>query len=394
MHDVFISYSSIDKATADAACATFEKNGIRCWIAPRDVPAGSEWAEAIIDAIESARIMVLIFSTHSNESRQVRREIELAVSRGLTIMPIRLEKIAPTKSMAYYMAGVHWLDALSPPLEAKFVEMVGWMKPVLAVGAAPEAKPRPGPNKAAPKPPPESKPRAGTLTVDEAQRLYEAARAMISAGRGAEGVAEMQKLVTQIGDPTDAPMQRKLSMILHLMALNLESLGQTGEAIAAFDEVLRRYRKAPDSVLAPRIAMVLVDRGNPLNKLGRRREALSSYDELIDMFGTSTDAGIIQQVARAGVCRGIILDEDGKAREGIAAYDAVVRRHGSSSDPRVLEIVATALYNRAVGLESLGRRREAMAGCEDIVRRFASNGDEKLQRQVALARTYLSKLRA
>ncbi len=36
-HDVFISHSAKDKATADAVCAVLEAEGIRCWIAPRDV---------------------------------------------------------------------------------------------------------------------------------------------------------------------------------------------------------------------------------------------------------------------------------------------------------------------------------------------------------------------
>jgi hypothetical protein len=61
-HDVFISYSHIDKSAADAACATLEAVGIRCWIAPRDISPGAEWGETIIDAINSARVMVLIFS--------------------------------------------------------------------------------------------------------------------------------------------------------------------------------------------------------------------------------------------------------------------------------------------------------------------------------------------
>ena len=48
-HDVFISYSTKDKPTADAACAALEAKGIRCWIAPRDILPGSDWGEAIID---------------------------------------------------------------------------------------------------------------------------------------------------------------------------------------------------------------------------------------------------------------------------------------------------------------------------------------------------------
>src|SRR5215207_8155185 len=49
--DVFVSYSSKDKAVADAAVATLEARAIRCWVAPRDIVPGKEWSEAIIDGI-------------------------------------------------------------------------------------------------------------------------------------------------------------------------------------------------------------------------------------------------------------------------------------------------------------------------------------------------------
>src|SRR5262247_1823569 len=77
-HDVFISYSHVDKATADAACATLERAGIRCWVAPRDITPGDEWGAAIIKAIDQCRAIVLIFSSSANNSRQIRREVERA----------------------------------------------------------------------------------------------------------------------------------------------------------------------------------------------------------------------------------------------------------------------------------------------------------------------------
>ena len=135
-HDVFISYSHIDKPAADAACATLEAAGIRCWIAPRDISPGAEWGEAIIDAINSARVMVLIFSSNTNESRQVRREVERAVGDGVTIMPIRIEQAAPTRSLAYFMAGVHWLDALTPPLEQHLQRLAVSIKALLKTDLA------------------------------------------------------------------------------------------------------------------------------------------------------------------------------------------------------------------------------------------------------------------
>src|SRR5688572_4482445 len=73
-HDVFISYSSSDKHTADAICAALEARRWRCWIAPRDVVGGSEWGASIIEAIEQSRLMVLVYSANANRSQQVLRE--------------------------------------------------------------------------------------------------------------------------------------------------------------------------------------------------------------------------------------------------------------------------------------------------------------------------------
>lgn len=81
-HDVFISYSSKDKPTAEAACAVLEQNGIRCWIAPRDITPGINWGGSIIDAINHARVMVLVFSGHANQSPQVERNRTRGKSRN------------------------------------------------------------------------------------------------------------------------------------------------------------------------------------------------------------------------------------------------------------------------------------------------------------------------
>jgi hypothetical protein len=116
-HDVFISYSSKDKLAADACCAALEQRGIRCWMAPRDIVPGADWGEAIITAINGARALLLIFSSHANESRQIKREVERAVNRGLPILPMRIEDVAPAKSLEYFISTPHWLDAVTPPLE-------------------------------------------------------------------------------------------------------------------------------------------------------------------------------------------------------------------------------------------------------------------------------------
>jgi TIR domain len=116
-YDVFISYASEDKLVADAVCATLESHAVRCWIAPRDVLPGIPYGEAIIDAIRGCRIMILVFSSKSNASAHIPKEIERAVSTGVTIIPFRIEDVTPGKSLDYFIGNVHWLDALTRPLE-------------------------------------------------------------------------------------------------------------------------------------------------------------------------------------------------------------------------------------------------------------------------------------
>src|SRR3954447_3142520 len=101
IHEAFISHSTKDKTWADAACAVLEGHKIRCWIAPRDITPGTEWGAAINDGIDACKIMVLIFSTNANDSAQVRREVELAISKGMPVIPCRVEDVLPLGAMKY-----------------------------------------------------------------------------------------------------------------------------------------------------------------------------------------------------------------------------------------------------------------------------------------------------
>jgi len=152
-HDVFVSYSVKDKTTADAICAALEANGIRVWIAPRDVMPGSDWGESIIEAIEQSRVMILIFSANSNASPQIKREIERAVNKGVTVVPFRIDDILPSKTLEYFISTQHWLDAFTPPLEKHLDNLVSILRSIFTKleGKAPESrlKPPPPPEEAA-----------------------------------------------------------------------------------------------------------------------------------------------------------------------------------------------------------------------------------------------------
>lgn len=139
-HDVFISYSSKDKTVADATCAYLESRGIRCWIAPRDVLPGSNYPRAIVEGIDGSRIMALVFSSHSNSSPHVVRELTHAVSRGVIILPFRIEDIQPSKDMEYLIGIPHWLDAMTPPIERHLTHLADTVEILLRSGDDPGQK--------------------------------------------------------------------------------------------------------------------------------------------------------------------------------------------------------------------------------------------------------------
>ena len=65
---VFISYSSQNKADADAIRALLEKNGIRVWMAPDSIPPGSNYMSEITPAIENCGYFLLLLSEDSEKS--------------------------------------------------------------------------------------------------------------------------------------------------------------------------------------------------------------------------------------------------------------------------------------------------------------------------------------
>jgi TIR domain len=60
--DVFIKYASPDGGVADAVCGALERDGLICWVAPRDVVPGEFYADAIVREIDAAQVIVLVLS--------------------------------------------------------------------------------------------------------------------------------------------------------------------------------------------------------------------------------------------------------------------------------------------------------------------------------------------
>jgi TIR domain len=136
----FISHASEDAAIAEVITEYLEKNGVSCWMAPRDADPGSDYSSEIIEAIEASTVFVLVLSENANESVFVKREVERAVSKGKPVFPIRVREVLPSKALELFISSAHWIDAWKPPLEkylARLAQAISAAAAAYPAGAPP-----------------------------------------------------------------------------------------------------------------------------------------------------------------------------------------------------------------------------------------------------------------
>ena len=131
----FISYASADEAVAATICRYLEGDGLPCWMAPRDVRAGADYASEIIDGIEASAVFVLVLSEHANASKFVKREVERAVSKGKPLFPVRVREVIPSRSLELFISSTEWIDAWQLPIEPTLERLARAIRSAASVAA-------------------------------------------------------------------------------------------------------------------------------------------------------------------------------------------------------------------------------------------------------------------
>jgi adenylate cyclase len=122
--DVFVSYASQDAVVANSVVEALEKQGIRCWIAPRDVTPGALYADEIVGAINGAKVVVLLLSEHSITSPHVGKEIERASSKRRRIIAFHVDSAPLTRAFEYFLSESQWIDVGAGGTEAALPKLV------------------------------------------------------------------------------------------------------------------------------------------------------------------------------------------------------------------------------------------------------------------------------
>ncbi|WP_016954549.1 toll/interleukin-1 receptor domain-containing protein [Catenovulum agarivorans] len=112
MFDAFISHASRDYDLVAELVEFLEEQQLVCWLAPRNIPASAHYGAEIVKGIEQSQVLVLVLTEHSNHSSAVAKEVERAFSKGKKIIPLRLQDIAPSADLEFYISSCQWIDSL------------------------------------------------------------------------------------------------------------------------------------------------------------------------------------------------------------------------------------------------------------------------------------------
>ena len=138
-YDVVVSDKAQEASVANEIVSALERAGIRCWIAPRNIPPGGVYYEAIQRAIEETQATVFVMSKASKASEHCQRELTLAVGARHRLFPCRIDQAPISKGLAYFLGNIQFKDIYPDPAEC-YAELIESLKHALAMPAgAPES---------------------------------------------------------------------------------------------------------------------------------------------------------------------------------------------------------------------------------------------------------------
>ena len=214
---VFICFSSKDEAVARDVVRYLEGKGLTCWISARDVPAGQNYQETIVEAVESAKGLVFLFSENSALSGEIKKELSLAGNVNIPVFPLRLAPIMPTGALRYELATRQWIDLFGNPSQA-LNKLADTIKRALSPAAAGEARPTSVPAEGAAAIASHAAAAAGAAPAPEKKKPSPKKRAPILAADSEEFEAVRALLARHIGPIAKVFVQKASSEAANLDA--------------------------------------------------------------------------------------------------------------------------------------------------------------------------------
>ncbi len=132
MSKIFVSYSRHDLEIVDCIVGKIEDTGMKVWIDRDDIKAGKTWRAQIVEAIDTCDAFVLMLSSNSAASDNVRKEVDLAQDSGRTVFIMRLGPVQLPAEMRYELVGLQYIDVPKMGIDDSINQLISTLKEHLA----------------------------------------------------------------------------------------------------------------------------------------------------------------------------------------------------------------------------------------------------------------------
>jgi len=111
-NELFLSYSSLDRAFANAIVDVLRHHGIPVWHSETNLVGGQEWHDQIGDALRRCDWFAVILSPNAADSMWVKRELRFVLRQRRfdeKILPL-LYKPCSLERLSWTISSIHLID--------------------------------------------------------------------------------------------------------------------------------------------------------------------------------------------------------------------------------------------------------------------------------------------
>lgn len=120
--DIFLSYSRADRPLAEMLVKLAAERGIEVWY-DEMLEGGTDWRQSIVEALSSAKALIILFSEHSNASTQLIKELAIADNLRKRVVPVLIAECEPAGAYLYELASRNWIN-IHPNPETRLPQLV------------------------------------------------------------------------------------------------------------------------------------------------------------------------------------------------------------------------------------------------------------------------------
>lgn len=126
-YDLFLCYARQDASLVRYVAQVLTKSGYKCFIDVEGIQSGASYKDSLVEAIDASKCLLFFHSENSNNSQWAEKELQYALHKDKTIVPIKLDESDYSPSLRLELAALDYIEVRRPEDSTRIVEILKTM---------------------------------------------------------------------------------------------------------------------------------------------------------------------------------------------------------------------------------------------------------------------------